>query len=136
MAYLLDTDTISATMRPRPDLHLARRIANVPDDALFFASITLGELLFGAMRRRNQRLLDEIFEFAEFVPVLSFDDDAARVYALLKTELERQGTPLAEPDLRIAATALVWDLTLVTGNVRHFARVPGLTVENWLSPAE
>ena len=39
---------------------------------------------------------------------------------------------MAEPDLRIASIALARDLTLVTGNVRHFARVQALQVENWL----
>jgi tRNA(fMet)-specific endonuclease VapC len=47
--------------------------------------------------------------------------------------LERAGTPLPEPDLRIAATALARSLTVATGNIRHFARIPGLNVENWLS---
>lgn len=39
---------------------------------------------------------------------------------------------LDEPDLRIASIVLASGLTLVTGNVRHFGRVPGLSVENWL----
>jgi tRNA(fMet)-specific endonuclease VapC len=66
------------------------------------------------------------------LPVLPFDRRAARVFGELKAELERVGRPIAEPDLRIAAVAVSLDLTLVTGNERHFARVPGLTLENWL----
>jgi tRNA(fMet)-specific endonuclease VapC len=69
------------------------------------------------------------------VTILPFDDTAAGVYGALRAQLERQGTPLAEPDLRIAAVALANDLILVTGNVRHFARVPGLPIENWLAPS-
>ena len=46
--------------------------------------------------------------------------------------LEAQGTPIGHPDTQIAAIALANDLTVVTGNVRHFQRVPGLAVENWL----
>ncbi len=42
------------------------------------------------------------------------------------------GQRVAEPDLRVAAIALARDATLVTGNVRHFERVPGLRIENWL----
>jgi hypothetical protein len=38
-----------------------------------------------------------------------------------------------EPDLRIASIALANDLVLVTGNVRHFRRVPGLVIEDWLA---
>ena len=54
------------------------------------------------------------------------------MYGRLRAELERNGRPLAEPDLRIAAIALARELTLVSGNARHFGRVPGLRVENWL----
>jgi len=46
--------------------------------------------------------------------------------------LEREGCRLADPDLRIAATALTQRATLVTGNARHFARLPGLEVEDWI----
>ncbi|HSR22290.1 MAG TPA: hypothetical protein VLW53_01985 [Candidatus Eisenbacteria bacterium] len=51
----------------------------------------------------------------------------------MRADLERSGRPLAEPDLRIAAIALAHDLTLVTGNGRHFSRIPGLRVESWLA---
>ena len=57
---------------------------------------------------------------------------AAAVYGTLRADLERRGMRLDDPDLRVASIALARDLTLVTGNVRHFERVPGLRVENWL----
>ena len=46
---------------------------------------------------------------------------------------QRAGVAIGEPDGRIAAIALSRNLTAVTGNVRHFSRVPGLAVENWLA---
>lgn len=46
--------------------------------------------------------------------------------------MERLGITLGDADLRIAAIALARGLTVVTGNVRHFQRVPGLPIENWL----
>jgi tRNA(fMet)-specific endonuclease VapC len=64
--------------------------------------------------------------------VLSFDEPAARIYGRVRAEMERRGTPIDEADLRIASIALARQLTVVTGNVRHFGRVPGLVVENWL----
>ena len=130
MAYLFDTDTISAVLRPRPDLRVARRLATVAADEQFTSAITLGELLFGALRKQRADLLERIQAIADTVPVLPFHGPAARTYA----ELERRGTPLAEPDLRIAAVALSFNLALVTGNERHFRRVPNLVVENWLEP--
>ncbi len=64
--------------------------------------------------------------------VLPFDEEAAEEYGRLGAHLEAQGTPIGEADTQIAAIALANDLTVVTGNVRHFERVPGLNVENWL----
>jgi tRNA(fMet)-specific endonuclease VapC len=40
--------------------------------------------------------------------------------------------PIGERDLVIAATALAADLIVVTGNLQHFGRVPGLEVEDWI----
>jgi tRNA(fMet)-specific endonuclease VapC len=48
--------------------------------------------------------------------------------------LERPGKRLDDPDLRIVATVLAHEATLITGNTRHFQRVPGLRHENWLRP--
>jgi len=64
--------------------------------------------------------------------VLPFDRAAAEVYGLLRVDLERRGERVDDPDLRIVSIALACDLTLVTGNVRHFARGPGLRIENCL----
>jgi tRNA(fMet)-specific endonuclease VapC len=66
--------------------------------------------------------------------VVAFDESAAIIYGGLRADLERSGKRLDDPDLRIASIALSRDLTLVTGNVRHFERVPGLRLENWLEP--
>ena len=64
---------------------------------------------------------------------MGFDEQAARAYAEIRVELEAKGQRLDDADLRIAAICLARDLTLITGNVRHFERVPGLRVENWLT---
>lgn len=50
----------------------------------------------------------------------------------IRADLERQGTPIDDPDVRMAAIALVRSLIEVTGNIGHFRRIPHLTVENWL----
>jgi tRNA(fMet)-specific endonuclease VapC len=65
--------------------------------------------------------------------ILPFDSAAAEVYGPLRAKLEREGKRLGEPDLRIASIALSRGLTVVTGNVRHFSRVPDLVVEIWLA---
>ncbi len=133
--YCFDTDVLSATMRREPSLPLIRRLAQVPPSEQFTTAITMGELLFGAARRDSAQLHEQVRGLIRgALTVLPFDESAARVYGPLRARLEAGGRRLDEPDLRIASIALSRDLTLITGNVRHFARVPDLTVENWLEP--
>jgi tRNA(fMet)-specific endonuclease VapC len=109
--YCFDTDVLSTTMRRDPPLALIRRLAALPAAQQHTTAITVGELLYGVAKTPG----------------------AAAAYATLRTGLERAGSPLDDPDLRIASIALARELTLVTGNGRHFARVPGLHVEDWLT---
>lgn len=133
--YCFDTDILSATMRRDPSLPLIRKLAQVPPTEQFTTAVTLGELLYGAARRDSKRLNEQIRDLIRSaLTVLPFDEAAAEVYGPLRAQLESEGQRLAEPDMRIASIALSRDLTLVTGNVRHFTRVPGLKVENWLRP--
>jgi tRNA(fMet)-specific endonuclease VapC len=131
--YCFDTDLVSATMRRDPPLDLVRRLAAVPPEEQCITSITLGELLYGALRVGSDPLLSRVRALtSEAVRVVPFDAVAAERYAELRAHLEQGGRRLAEPDLRIAAICLARGLTLVTGNTRHFARVPGLSIEDWL----
>ncbi len=66
------------------------------------------------------------------VNTIGLDSKAAYVCGVLRARLEKAGTPLALADLEIAAIAIANQFILVTGNVRHFTRIPELTVENWL----
>lgn len=135
--YCFDTDVISATMRRQPPLRLIRRIALVPAKEHHTTAISVGELLYGAVRASRRELAEWVrTRVTGAMVVLPFDAEAAAVYGWLRAELEATCQPLAEPDLRIAATALAADLTLVTGNSGHFDRVPGLRVENWLAEPE
>jgi tRNA(fMet)-specific endonuclease VapC len=132
--FCLDTDVLSAVVKRDPPLHLIRRLARTPPTEQCTTAITLGELLYGVARRGSPRLAERVRELiASAGQILAFDAAAAEVYGTLRARLEDGGRRLAEPDLRIAAIALSRDATLVTGNVRHFARVPDLRVENWLA---
>ena len=133
--YLLDTDILSNLVKRTPSTALIAKLASVPQEAQFTSSITMGELVYGAYRlQTHTRLLLERLDMALLpnLPVLPFDVAAARRYGEVRAELERLGTPLGEADLRIGAIALSRGLTVVTGNVRHFQRIPELSVENWL----
>lgn len=130
--YCLDTDALSAIGWPRPPRPLVRRVADVPLEEQSTTAITLGEIAYGLAKRRDRDLEERTRALLASVwKVHDFDAAAAEVYGPLRAQLEQQGRRLAEPDLRIASIALARDLTLVTGNVKHFGRVPDLRVENW-----
>ena len=63
--------------------------------------------------------------------VLPFDSECAFHAARIRAELEAAGTPIGPHDTLIAATALRYQATLVTRNVREFSRVQGLQWLNW-----
>ena len=129
-----DTDVLSAVLRRDPPLALVRRLAQIPTAEQTTTAITVGELVYGVARRGSPQLSRRVNELIEsLVSIVPFDRRAAEIYGELRAELEREGRRLDEPDLRIAAIARSRGLVLVTGNVRHFERVPGLTVENWLA---
>jgi tRNA(fMet)-specific endonuclease VapC len=134
--YLLDTDIVSNLMRREPSYPLIRRLALVPPEDQCTTSITLGELMYGAHRVPDRtavllRRIDELIPSQ--LPVLPFDESAARRYGSLRAALEVAGTLIGDADMRIAAIALAHGLTVVTANVRHLGRVPGLGVEDWLA---
>jgi tRNA(fMet)-specific endonuclease VapC len=132
--YCFDTDTLSAVIRRDPPLSLVRRLARTPPELQFTTSITLGELLYGAAKRGSVSLTRKVRELVVgALLVLPFDERAAEVYGPLRARLESEGRRLDEPDLRIASIAISRDLIVVTGNVRHFNRIPDLKVENWLT---
>ena len=132
--FLFDTDTLSQVMKRQPLPSFLVRMASVPADQQFTSAITVGEMIFGAQRSpRREYLLSQLEALLlRNLPVLPFDRAAAETYGRIRAELERAGTPLAEPDLRIGAIALTRNLTVVSGNTRHFSRISGLQVENWL----
>ncbi len=127
--YLLDTDTCVWILRERESV-VARVRAASPDD-IAVSTVSEAELLFGAHNSRDaDRNLERVEAFlsAPF-EVLSFDRESAHQHAHLRLALKKR--PIGERDLVIASTALANNLTLVTCNTREFARVPGLTMEDW-----
>lgn len=130
MKFLLDTDTCVFILREHaPTLRL---LADRGPGACAVSVITVAELWFGA-RRSNSPARSRAVADAFLAPLslLDFGRDAAERYAALRHALEASGRRIGEADMLIAATALVYDLTVVTHNVRDFARVPGLEVQDW-----
>lgn len=129
--YLLDTSVMSDVVR-HPRGRVAARIAGVGDDAIAISVIVAAELRYGAAKKGSLRLVDRVEAILATIPVLPFEPGMDRTYADLRTTLERAGQPIGGNDLLIAAHAMSAEFVLVTDNVREFARIAGLRVENWL----
>ena len=137
MAYLFDTDAISELLKPRPSAIYVRWLSAIPREEQFTSAVVVGELYKGAFRSSaSARHLENIEEhLLPAVTVLPFDTAAARIYGAIRARLEAAGRPLADADLQIAATALLHDLAVVTGNLHHFKRVPDLRISTVLAEA-
>jgi tRNA(fMet)-specific endonuclease VapC len=129
--YMLDTNIcIYVIKRYPPEL---RERFNALAEQLCISSITLGELHYGAEKSaRRSENLTAIAHFAVRLELLPFGDKAATHYGQLRAELERAGTPCGLHDAQIGGHARSEGLTVVTNNLREFARMPGLRVENWV----
>lgn len=136
--YLFDTDILSQVAKRKRPPALMARLARTPLASQFTSAVNAAEIFYGIFRTEGRESLLRFFEDEVFprLTILPFDRESALVYGRLKAELERKGRPRFEPDLQIAAIALRHRLAVVTGNVRHFAGIPGLKVENWLEEGE
>ncbi len=127
---ILDTDVCIEILRGNERV-LERRQRALDEVATTW--ITACEIAYGAAKSRavkkNQTLATE---FLATLPVVGLDLPAAERFGRLKAELERGGNILADADLMIAAITLAQGASLVTGNLRHYARISGLRVEDWI----
>ena len=133
--FIFDTDIYTNVMRKIPSEKLLNHLKKVPRRDQFTTTITIGEVYYGLMKFSNRTKLLKLFE-SVLLPratILPFAFSAAKKYGEIRSFLEKQGTPLAHADLQIASIALAMDMTLITGNLKHFQRVPKLSVENWLN---
>jgi tRNA(fMet)-specific endonuclease VapC len=127
---LLDTDHCIEILRG--NVAVAERRAQVAD-LVATTWVSEGELYYGAARSdrpdANRRL---VAAFLATLPVLGPVPGAAEEFGSLKAALETSGRRLPDADLWIAAVTLAEAATLMTGNERHYARIPGLRTECWI----
>ncbi len=132
MHYLLDTNICSYVLRSRPP-SVKARFDEAGDGALATSTVVLAELCYGAARHPQAvAIRREIADLVSRLAVLPWDEAAAEDYGVLRATLEKAGTPLGAMDMMIAAHARSAGLTLVSNDVRHFDRVEGLSVANWV----
>ena len=138
MAFLFDTDAISELLRPRPLPDYVEWLRDVPREEQFTSAVVIGELYRGIYRSqaRHLHLTNIEKRILPQVTVLPYDVSVARVFGQIRAQLEEAGNILADADLQIAATAIYHGLELVTGNLRHFSRIPDLRINRILADSQ
>ncbi|ATZ93048.1 type II toxin-antitoxin system VapC family toxin [Dickeya fangzhongdai] len=132
--YMLDTCTCSFIMREQPEAVLKRlEQAVLRRHRIVVSAITYAEMRFGAIGKKaspRHALLVDAF-CARLDTVLPWDRAAVDATTDIKVTLAAVGTPIGNNDAAIAGHAIAADAILVTNNVKEFARVPGLNIEDW-----
>jgi tRNA(fMet)-specific endonuclease VapC len=127
--YLLDTDTVSFFLRGNQQLR--KRLSNTFGQ-WGISAITHAELTTLMFATKNQTLEDILAEFLKDVETVPFARADALEAGRLQALLKGVGSPIGAADTFIAGHALSLGVTLVTNNVKHFSKVPGLEIANWV----
>ena len=132
--YILDTNTWIEHFHQRSSV--TRRIMELSTTQLFVSEVTLAELTFGAYNSDDyERHIKEPEWLRRYITVLDISDvfdEYAQIRCALKRKKKTLDKEIGNFDILIAATALHYDLTVVTDNVKHFEPMPGVKVENWV----
>jgi len=131
MTHLLDSNTCIGYLNGRA-VGVREQLSARPREDIAVCSIVKAELFAGAMRSTDpERALIRQRAFLNRYVSLPFDDAAADVFAQIRAQVFRVGTPIGPFDIQIAAIALANNLTLMTHNTREFARIEGLSLDDW-----
>jgi predicted nucleic acid-binding protein len=138
MNFLLDTNVVSEGMKPQPNRGVVTWLAEVEEDCTFLSVVTLTELRYGVermatgnWRRRLDAWLSQELPLRFEGRILPVDAVIADACGRLVARSERLGRPIEHRDAFIAATAEVYDLTLVTRNTSDFQPVLRSVLTPW-----
>ena len=139
--WLLDTNVLSELRRPRPEQRVVAFIASQPLEALYVSIVTFAELRFGIERLpagpQRADLTDWLNQRVRPMftgRVHPINEDVTVRWRILVNEGRRNGYTFSQPDLLIAASALVSGLTLVTRNTTDFAAARVPILNPWSDP--
>ena len=124
--FLLDSDVCIHVVR-RGNESLSRMVRSIRPDGLAMSVISYGEVAEGVLYSRERAI--NLLKWRGFIAGLDIVDvtlAVADVWAELRGTLLAGGKTIADNDLLIASTAIRFGMTLVSRNLRHFGRVPGL----------
>jgi len=129
--YLLDTNICIYYIKGLYDLK--SKFKEVGPDSCFISEISLAELKFGVAKsqakKRNQQALENFLSGIQILPIFP----ALDIYASEKARLQNSGKVIDDFDLLICATAVSFDLVLVTNNTNYFNRIKDIKLLSFLS---
>ncbi|MDF1613512.1 type II toxin-antitoxin system VapC family toxin [Desulfurivibrio dismutans] len=130
--FLLDTDTVIYALKGDPAVQDNLRVHR--HDPMYLSTVTMMELYYGAYKSQHiDANLAKLGTLENSFPLLAPGPETVASFGKLKAKLEGHGKRLADLDLIIAVTAITHNLTLISNNQKHFARIPGLKLSNWAS---
>ncbi|MEN8128755.1 MAG: type II toxin-antitoxin system VapC family toxin [Pseudomonadota bacterium] len=130
--FLLDTDTVIYSMKGNTNVQ--KNLRQHLNDSINISIITLMELYYGA--RKSQKVSANLAKIKileqSIETILPVGLESTEIFGLLKAQLEISGNRLDDFDLIIASCAMAHNLTLITNNTKHFKRIDGLKLANWV----
>lgn len=128
--YLLDTNICVYLLRGNSSV--SKNIEDVGWDNCYISEMTVAELVYGAECSKhveeNRDLVYELCNNLHVLPISSCIDEFARQ----KAAMRRNGSLIEDSDLWIGVTAVVYNMIMVTENVKHLGRVKNIHLENWV----
>jgi tRNA(fMet)-specific endonuclease VapC len=125
MTYLVDSDWVAEYLKGRATA--VNLLDSLFEEDLAISIITFGEIYEGIYYGTDPQRNELVFRsFLRGLRVLGITRTIARRFALIRGKLRAEGRIIPQPDILIAATALQYDLTLLTRNLRDFERIPDL----------
>lgn len=130
--YLLDSNICIYIINGKPK-EVVQRIKEHHPPEIKLSAISIAELEYGVSKSENREINRQaLIHFASAFDIVSFSDDDAEVFGLIRADLEKKGQIIGPYDMQIAAQAISRNLILVTNNTKEYSRVKNLKIENWV----
>lgn len=127
MKYLLDADQIIWYLKGRQDI--VGLLQGLGKENLRISVVALAEVLEGIYGQRDEKgKLTALGKFLTGPKIIQVDEQIARQFAKIRSNLRKRGKLIDNMDIFIAATVLIHNLVLITGNKKDFEKVEGLKI--------
>lgn len=131
--YLLDTSVVAFLFRGK--YNIGNRLRELQDAQIYVSEITIAELTYGAYHSdrvaENLLMIDKLVSYVDVLPIRTSIDE----YGKQKNRLVNAGRMIEDFDLLIGCSAVANGMVMVTDNVKHFSRIEGIEIENWVDGA-